>query len=43
MLERISGIPEEKLVEAHGSYITGRCLKCKKKYPFEYFKSRETF
>nr|CDS30116.1 chromatin regulatory protein sir2 [Hymenolepis microstoma] len=38
MLERISGIPEEKLIEAHGSYNTGRCLKCKKKYPFEYFK-----
>lgn len=39
-LERISGLPEDKMVEAHGSFHTGHCLTCRKEYPFEYFKAR---
>jgi len=27
-LERVAGIPSEKLVEAHGSFGTARCLAC---------------
>eukprot|EP00088_Acartia_fossae_P020658 TRINITY_DN2219_c0_g1_i1.p1 TRINITY_DN2219_c0_g1~~TRINITY_DN2219_c0_g1_i1.p1 ORF type:complete len:374 (-),score=70.36 TRINITY_DN2219_c0_g1_i1:297-1418(-) len=32
MLERVAGIPSSKLVEAHGSFHTGTCLKCNKEY-----------
>jgi len=32
MLERVAGLPQNKLVEAHGSFHTGTCLKCKKEY-----------
>ncbi|ODV58365.1 histone deacetylase HST2, partial [Ascoidea rubescens DSM 1968] len=31
-LERIAGIPEEKIVEAHGSFASNHCIKCNKKY-----------
>ncbi|EUB60041.1 NAD-dependent deacetylase sirtuin-2 [Echinococcus granulosus] len=39
-LERISGLPEDKMVEAHGSFHTGHCLECHKEYPFEFFKGK---
>ncbi|VDK41919.1 unnamed protein product [Taenia asiatica] len=39
-LERISGLPEDKMVEAHGSFHTGHCLECRKEYPFEFFKGK---
>uniref|UniRef100_A0A5K3EV32 NAD-dependent protein deacetylase n=1 Tax=Mesocestoides corti TaxID=53468 RepID=A0A5K3EV32_MESCO len=39
-LERISGLPEDKMIEAHGSFHTGHCLKCRKEYPFEFFKGQ---
>ncbi|KAF7731605.1 NAD-dependent protein deacetylase sirtuin-2 [Apophysomyces ossiformis] len=29
-LERLAGIPDEKLVEAHGSFATASCIKCRK-------------
>ncbi|XP_077297827.1 NAD-dependent protein deacetylase Sirt2-like [Arctopsyche grandis] len=29
-LERIAGLPDEKLVEAHGSFHTSHCVKCRK-------------
>ncbi|CAG8542270.1 9966_t:CDS:10 [Paraglomus brasilianum] len=29
-LERLAGVPEDKLVEAHGSFAEAKCLKCKK-------------
>ncbi|CAG8459904.1 3005_t:CDS:2 [Paraglomus occultum] len=29
-LERLSGVPDHKLVEAHGSFAESKCLKCKK-------------
>jgi len=28
-LERLAGLDEEKLVEAHGTFATSRCIKCK--------------
>lgn len=37
-LERIAGISEEKLVEAHGSFFTNHCLECKKSYSMEWVK-----
>ncbi|VDP96618.1 unnamed protein product [Trichobilharzia regenti] len=35
-LERLSGLPEEKLVEAHGTFNTGHCIKCKEQYGFHF-------
>lgn len=29
-LERLAGLPDEMIVEAHGSFAKSRCLKCKK-------------
>ena len=31
-LERRAGVPSEKIVEAHGSFATQRCVKCKTPY-----------
>jgi len=32
MLERVAGLPDDKIVEAHGSFHKGHCLKCNKEY-----------
>lgn len=32
-LERVAGVPPEKMVEAHGSFATQRCIDCKAPYP----------
>jgi len=32
-LERLAGVPEDKIVEAHGSFATQRCIDCK--VPFD--------
>ncbi|XP_076179616.1 sirtuin 2 isoform X2 [Ptiloglossa arizonensis] len=37
-LERMAGLPPEKLVEAHGTFHTGRCLKCRAPYTFPWMK-----
>ncbi|KAJ7357460.1 hypothetical protein OS493_024976 [Desmophyllum pertusum] len=37
-LEREAGIPEEKLVEAHGSFHMAHCLDCRKEYTHEWVK-----
>ncbi|CAG4931328.1 unnamed protein product [Parnassius apollo] len=37
-LERVAGIPEEKIVEAHGTFYTSHCLECCKEYPLEFVK-----
>lgn len=37
-LERVAGIPEEKLVEAHGTFYTNHCLDCRKEYSMEWMK-----
>lgn len=39
-LERIAGLPSEKLVEAHGTFHTGRCLKCRAPYTLPWMKGR---
>lgn len=37
-LERVAGIPGDKLVEAHGTFHTGHCLECRKEYSQEWMK-----
>lgn len=37
-LERIAGIPEEYLVEAHGSFASAHCLNCGKEYPMDFLR-----
>ncbi|XP_073815249.1 sirtuin 2 isoform X2 [Musca autumnalis] len=39
-LERIAGIPDEKLVEAHGTFFTNHCLGCRKLYSMEWMKEQ---
>lgn len=37
-LERIAGMPAEKLVEAHGTFFTNHCIDCRKEYSMEWVK-----
>ncbi|XP_047371517.1 NAD-dependent protein deacetylase sirtuin-2 isoform X1 [Vespa velutina] len=39
-LERIAGLPAEKLIEAHGTFHTGHCLKCRAPYTLEWMKEK---
>ncbi|KAJ3655801.1 hypothetical protein Zmor_014914 [Zophobas morio] len=39
-LERVAGIPDDKIVEAHGTFYTGHCIKCRKEYTLEWMKER---
>ena len=41
-LERVVGITDEKLVEAHGSFYQSHCLRssCRKEYSFEWLKDK---
>ncbi|KAK2581497.1 hypothetical protein KPH14_005161 [Odynerus spinipes] len=39
-LERVAGLPTEKLVEAHGTFHTGHCLKCRAPYTLEWMKEK---
>ncbi|KAM3557921.1 hypothetical protein MY1884_004262 [Beauveria asiatica] len=32
-LERAAGVPPEKIIEAHGSFATQRCVECKEEFP----------
>ncbi|KAF4956522.1 hypothetical protein FGADI_3801 [Fusarium gaditjirri] len=32
-LERVAGVPSDKIIEAHGSFATQRCIACKEEYP----------
>ena len=32
-LERAAGVPDEKIIEAHGSFATQRCIECKTAFP----------
>lgn len=32
-LDREAGVPEDKVVEAHGSFATHHCIECKSSYP----------
>ena len=38
-LERAAGVPDEKIVEAHGSFARQRCIECKTSYPDNLMKS----
>ena len=37
-LERVAGISDEKIVEAHGAFHSGHCIKCRKEYSQEWIK-----
>ncbi|XP_042332399.1 NAD-dependent protein deacetylase sirtuin-3, mitochondrial isoform X2 [Sceloporus undulatus] len=37
-LERVAGIPPDKLVEAHGTFATATCTVCRRSYPGEDFR-----
>ncbi|GJQ78346.1 Sirt2 [Trypoxylus dichotomus] len=39
-LERVAGIPDEKLIEAHGTFNEGHCLQCGKSYSQIWMKDR---
>ncbi|OTA07879.1 hypothetical protein A9Z42_0088000 [Trichoderma parareesei] len=38
-LERAAGVPADKIVEAHGSFATQRCIECKVEFPDEHMKA----
>jgi len=37
-LERVAGIPEHVMVEAHGSFAVAHCISCKKEFSHEFIK-----
>lgn len=37
-LERVAGLPSDKLVEAHGTFHTGHCLQCQAPYTLPWMK-----
>ncbi|KAK9704263.1 Sir2 family [Popillia japonica] len=39
-LERVAGVPDEKLVEAHGTFNKGHCLACRKSYTQDWMKDK---
>lgn len=39
-MEHIAGIPSEKLVEAHGTFRTNHCVKCREEYSMEWVKEQ---
>ncbi|XP_014238783.2 NAD-dependent protein deacetylase sirtuin-2 [Trichogramma pretiosum] len=39
-LERLAGIPDEKLVEAHGTFNSSKCLECNAFYDFDWLKEQ---
>ncbi|XP_058467794.1 NAD-dependent protein deacetylase Sirt2-like [Malaya genurostris] len=39
-LERIAGISEDKIVEAHGTFFTNHCLQCKAAYSLDFVKEK---
>ncbi|XP_054828625.1 NAD-dependent protein deacetylase sirtuin-3, mitochondrial isoform X2 [Eublepharis macularius] len=38
-LERVAGIPADKLVEAHGTFASATCTVCRRSYPGEDFRA----
>lgn len=32
-LERAAGVPADRMIEAHGSFATQRCIECKREFP----------
>ncbi|KAI2901577.1 hypothetical protein CBS76997_446 [Aspergillus niger] len=41
-LERLAGVPGDKIVEAHGSFATQHCIDCKAEYPEDLMKKAIT-
>lgn len=41
-LEREAGVPGDKIVEAHGSFATQRCIECHTEYPDDKMKEKVT-
>ena len=41
-LEREAGVPDEKILEAHGSFARQRCIDCKTRYPDDLMKEAVT-
>jgi NAD-dependent deacetylase sirtuin 2 len=39
-LERVAGLPVEKIVEAHGTFHTSHCLECRQEYALDWMKER---
>lgn len=39
-LERVAGVPSDKLVEAHGTFHTSHCLECGKEYSLPWMKEK---
>ena len=37
-LERLAGIPDDKLVEAHGTFHSSHCIDCSEEYTFDWMK-----
>ncbi|WFD33621.1 Sir2 histone deacetylase Hst2 [Malassezia cuniculi] len=40
MLERLAGVPPDALVEAHGSFATARCIRCKRAVEDDWLRER---
>jgi NAD-dependent deacetylase sirtuin 2 len=38
-LERFAGMPEEKIVEAHGSFAQAHCIDCRKEFSQDWIKN----
>ncbi|CAG9789075.1 unnamed protein product [Diatraea saccharalis] len=39
-LERRADLPDDKIVEAHGTFFTSHCLDCRKEYTLDFVKER---
>lgn len=39
-LEYLAGLPDEKIVTAHGSHRTSKCMSCRKNYSLEWMKEK---
>lgn len=39
-MEKLAGIPSEKIVEAHGTFYTSHCLTCRKEYIVDWVKEK---
>lgn len=39
-LDRLAGLPDDKIIEAHGSFHTNHCIKCNKEYDMAWMKEQ---
>lgn len=37
-LEKVAGVPADKVVEAHGTFYSSHCLACRKEYSMDWIK-----